>query len=81
MDEVKSSSQKFFKAILPQPWFEDMKKESMSWMMQCSNCKYERSIWSMGGIRWKAAGTPKVSRLCMNCGQLNWHLIYKKENV
>jgi hypothetical protein len=49
--------------------------------MQCSNCKHEASIWSLGGIRWKAAGNPRTSKLCRNCGQLNWHVIYKKENV
>ncbi|MBE0681785.1 MAG: hypothetical protein IH589_07700 [Anaerolineales bacterium] len=43
--------QKFFKAILPADSFDEMKKESNSWMLQCPNCKHERSIWEMGGIR------------------------------
>jgi hypothetical protein len=81
MSDVKSFSQKFLKSILPHSLFEDMRKESMAWTMQCSNCKHEASIWSFGGIRWKAAGNPKTSKLCMNCGQLNWHVIYKKGNV
>ena len=80
MLESRSSSQKFFQAILPSSIFEDMRRESMAWTMQCSNCKHEASIWSLGGIRWKAAGNPKVSKLCMSCGQRNWHVIYKKEN-
>jgi hypothetical protein len=81
MLDAKSFTQKFLQAILPYSLFEDMRKESMAWTMQCSNCKHEASIWSLGGIRWKAAGTPKTSRLCMKCDQLNWHVIYKKENI
>ena len=80
MDEVKSFPQRLFKAILSQDKFEDMRKESLSWMQQCSNCKYEVSVWSQGGIRWKAAGNPRVFRNCVNCHQNNWHVIYKKEN-
>lgn len=70
--------QGFFKAILPKSMFDEMEKESRLWMVQCSNCKYERSIWDIGGIRWKAAGDPKVLRLCPNCNQKNWHQIYRK---
>lgn len=81
MNEAKSFSQNFFQAILPHSLFDDMRKESQAWKMQCSNCKHEVSIWSLGSIRWKAAGNPKTSKLCMNCGQLNWHVIYKKENI
>jgi hypothetical protein len=80
MLEATSFTQKLLQAILPQSLFEEMRKESMAWTMQCSNCKHEDSIWSMGGVRWKAAGNPKTSKLCMACGQLNWHVIYKKEN-
>jgi hypothetical protein len=32
-------------------------------------------------VRWKAAGNPRVFRICKNCNQRNWQLIYKKENV
>jgi hypothetical protein len=80
MLEPSSFSQKLFRSILPRSLFEDMRSESMAWTMQCSNCKHEASIWSLGGIRWKAAGNPRTSKLCRNCGQLNWHVIYKKEN-
>lgn len=70
--------QKFFKAILPADSFDEMKKESNSWMLQCPNCKHERSIWEMGGIRWKAAGNPKVFRRCPKCRKGNWQRVYQK---
>ena len=75
-----SLTQRFFKMIVPKESFEAMEKESKSWMVQCSNCKYERSIWDMGGIRSVAAGNPKTYKLCSNCKQLNWHNIYRKES-
>jgi hypothetical protein len=81
MPDAKSFTQKALKTILPYSLFEDLRKESLAWTMQCSNCKHEASIWSLGGIRWKAAGNPKTSKLCVNCGQLNWHVIYKRENI
>lgn len=71
MENPLSFRQRFFKAIFPENAFADMKKESSSWMLQCSNCKQERSVWDMGGIRWKAAGNPKVLRACSNCCQKN----------
>jgi hypothetical protein len=81
MPDAKSFTQKVLQTILPSSLFEDMRKESLAWTMQCSNCKHEASIWSLGGIRWKAAGNPKTSKLCMNCGQLSWHVVYKKEKI
>jgi hypothetical protein len=59
--------------------FESMEKESKTWMVQCSNCKYEKSIWEMGGIRAGASGKPKLYTKCSNCNQRNWHTIYKKD--
>jgi hypothetical protein len=70
--------QRFSKALVSDSIFEDMKKSSSSWMVQCPNCKYERSIWEMGGIRWKAAGNPRVLRVCPNCSQKSWHFVYQK---
>ncbi len=70
--------QKIFKTIASAETFKDIEAESRLWTMQCSNCKFERSIWEMGGIRWKAAGSPRVYRLCTNCRQKNWQTIYKK---
>lgn len=75
-----SFTQKFMKMISSQQGFEAMQKESKTWMVQCSNCKYEKSIWEIGGIRSGATGNPKTYMRCSNCKQLNWHNIYKKES-
>jgi transposase-like protein len=77
MDSL-SGTQKLFRAFTSRETFAAMENESRSWMMQCPNCKYEISVWDMGGIRWKAAGTPKYNRVCPNCNQKGWHTLYKK---
>lgn len=70
--------QKIFKMIASEETFRSIEAESRLWTLQCSNCKFERSIWEMGGVRWKAEGSPRVYRACPNCSQKNWHTIYKK---
>jgi len=75
---IPSFWQKLFKALLSKEAFASMESESRQWMVQCQNCKYERSVWEMGGIRWKAAGNQRALRICQNCDQKGWHRIYKK---
>ena len=69
--------QRFFTALLPKSRAEAMQAESRSWMVKCT-CGYERSIWDMGGIRWKASGSPRLLRICPQCGQRTWHTVYRK---
>jgi len=56
-----------------------MEAESRAWMVRCP-CGFERSVWDMGGIRWKAAGKPRQYMLCQSCGKLSWHTIYRKNS-
>ncbi len=73
-----SAVQKFFQTILPKRLAEEMEDESRTSMVRCP-CGYERSIWDMGGIRWKAAGNPKRYLRCPQCGQAGWHTVYRKQ--
>jgi DNA-directed RNA polymerase subunit RPC12/RpoP len=66
--------QRLFKAILPAEWARAMEADSRSWMVRCP-CGFARSVWEMGGIRWKAAGEPRVYRKCPECGQRSWHKV------
>lgn len=77
MNEL-SGPQKFVKMFVSETTFDSMKAESQMWMMKCGNCNHERSIWDMGGIRWKASGRPRRYRACPNCGQRSWHMVYKR---
>jgi ssDNA-binding Zn-finger/Zn-ribbon topoisomerase 1 len=78
-DEKLSKVQRFFLAIFPASWGRSMEESSRSWIVRCPNCNFERSVWELGGIRWKAAGNPKQKLLCPNCQQLGWHTIYRKQ--
>lgn len=69
--------QQFLMAILPKAWGDDMRSESLSWMMRCT-CGFERSVWECGGIRWKGKGNPKRYLVCPQCGQSTWHKVYRK---
>jgi len=39
-----TSIQNLLIAVFPKAWAEDMRAESLSWMMRCT-CGFERSIW------------------------------------
>jgi hypothetical protein len=43
-------------------------------MAQCP-CGNARSIWDLGGIRWKDTGHPRRLLFCPECGQNTWHTV------
>ena len=52
-----------------------MEAHSRSWMVRCARCGFARSVWEMGGIRWKAVGEPRSYMRCVRCGERSWHKI------
>jgi hypothetical protein len=61
--------QRFFMAIFPKSWSDDMRAESERWIIRCLTCGKSRSVWEVGGIRWKAASVGKRTRIkCAQCG-------------
>jgi hypothetical protein len=73
-------TQRFLQKILPQRWAEAMQAESQAWLARCP-CGCERSIWELGGIRWKAAGQPLRRLTCPQCGQTTWHTVSHKPSI
>lgn len=49
--------------------FEAIKKESMEWEIICPSCTKTTSIWEIGGVRYKAKGTPKMRIKCPKCDE------------
>ena len=49
-------------------------------MLFRSNCGFSRSVWEMGGVRYKAAGTARRAMRCPNCGKMGWHQVHKGPN-
>jgi hypothetical protein len=73
--------QQLMKKILPKKWAEDMEADSRRWMIQCSSCNFEQSIWDIGGVKWKAYGTSYTAKRCKNCGKIARHKVYKKQEA
>lgn len=74
-----SKIQRFFLAIFPRAWAEEMRAESQAWQVRCT-CGFQRSIWELGGILWKAKRRKRWSFVqCPACGRRSWHTIYKAE--
>jgi hypothetical protein len=69
--------QRFFVSIFPASWAKSMEEDSRRWMLRC-DCGFERSIWDMGGIRWKARGNSRNYMRCTACGERSWHRMYRK---
>ncbi len=55
-----------------------MEAESRSWMARCPHCCAEKSVWELGGIRWKAAGSPSTLLRCQACGKTAMHTITRR---
>jgi hypothetical protein len=51
---------------------------SRQWIVRCRSCGYERSIWEIGGVRWKAWGTSYTWGGCPQCGKRGWHTIFRR---
>lgn len=73
-----SRTQQFILKVFPARWAKSIEAESRSWMVRCLNCESARSVWDMGGLRWKARGKPKNYILCGGCNQLGWHTISRE---
>ena len=68
------------KMILPRTWFDRIQQSSERWMVQCTKCKSERSIWSIGGIRFGAASAGKrIAAQCTHCGRVVPARVYLRD--
>lgn len=56
-----------------------MEAKSHEWMVRCRSCGFERAIWDLGGIRWKAMGNKWTWGRCSDCGKRGWHKIYRRD--
>jgi hypothetical protein len=73
--------QRLAKALLPARAFAAIEAESREWQVTCSGCGHARSVWDLGGIRYKASGTPRTRGVCSQCGTSGWHKIVRTEQA
>jgi len=62
--------------ILLFPFAASIERHSRSWMVTCP-CGRSESVWDRGGVRWLAAGEPKVLASCASCGVRTWHRVHR----
>lgn len=68
--ECVSLYQKLHQLFTSREKFEAIQKESRQWFLACTSCGHqsEKSIWEMGGIRYKATSAGKrTSIFCSQC--------------
>lgn len=69
--------QRLAKNLLPEKTAAAMEAESRQWRVTCA-CGHSRSIWELGGIRYRAAGKPRRLMKCPACGKRIWHRVSKQ---
>jgi ribosomal protein L37E len=67
--------QRIARALVSARMFAAMEEASRKWTVECPHCGFGRSVWELGGIRYKAAGTPRQHGRCLQCGRNGWHKI------
>jgi len=70
--------QRLITSVVPRSWAQSMEAQSRAWMARCGVCGgQERSTWDLGGVRWKASGSPRTRLPCPHCGRRTWHQLRK----
>lgn len=68
-----SRAQRFVLWLMPGR-AEAIERETREWRVTCPNCGHERSLWDLGGVKYKAKSKgERLRRQCENCGQSGWH--------
>lgn len=57
-----------------------MEAHSRAWLIECPKCGHARSVWEIGGIRYKAIGEQRNRMRCPKCRKAGWHRVHKAAN-
>ena len=72
--------QRLAELVLPDSWYLKVRDSSDRWMIQCTRCKTERSVWSVGGIRFGAASVGKrMVAQCSTCEDVVLARVYFRD--
>jgi len=55
-----SRFQQLITKLVPPSWAASMEAESRTWMVRCQSRGFARSLWELGGSRWKRKGWGKT---------------------
>jgi hypothetical protein len=55
-------------ALLPKRWAEALRVESEKWVLTCPVCGTVRSVWDIGGVKYKGYARGKITGIyCTTC--------------
>ena len=74
-----SRTQRLFTRLMPRR-AAAIERESREWMVICPKCGFERSVWDLGGVRYKAKGSQRVRGKCPRCGESGWFRMERRES-
>jgi len=74
-------TQRLLTGLVPRAWAAAMEADSRRWMVRCHACGFARSIWEIGGVRWKATGSSATWRRCPGCGARGRHTIERRDEA
>lgn len=66
------SARDLFLFFMPPKMKAEAEDESRRWVATCPRCQETNSIWDMGGMRYKAAGSPGALMRCSHCGKASF---------
>lgn len=75
-----SGTQRLITRLVDAPTAAAIEGHSRSWFARCLTCDNRRSIWDLGGVRYKAVGESLTRLPCPNCGKTTGHRLEKGEN-
>ena len=54
--------------LLPKRWSDALRAESEKWLLTCPKCGTVRSVWEIGGVRYKGYSRGKITGIyCLTC--------------
>ena len=59
-------------AVMPARWGAAAVASSKEWRVEFKGCPHQSTIWDIGGLRWKAAGSFTTRARCPTCGKVSW---------
>jgi len=75
-----SRTQRLFSRLVDAETFAAMEAHSRGWFARCLKCGHRRSIWELGGLRYKASGSSLTRLHCPGCARATGHTLEKGEN-
>jgi RNase P subunit RPR2 len=71
--------QRLILKLLPKRWSTAIRAESEEWVLTCEGCGTVRSLWEMGGVRYKGTSRDKRTLIwCGQCNQIRWMKVERK---